>query len=638
MIEHTLEELDYSRWPNVVEEELSESKRCRYKLLKQAIEEACDGVKSSAICKKYQISRSGISYLLNRCTAVHRDGHLWGYRALVKGCRQADYKRQKESTQVDGADGYGLAGAFTRLLKQYPEIEEIIRRTVGKKEAGLNVSSLHLRIIKYLRRTGLTTKNYPLNTKLAGYVALTEHIKRLIEEGDNQLGRARYGPDVNAGLQAMSGKRGVLRPLFPLEIACYDEQEFPFIGTLVIENQGQEIDVPLSRGYFCPLVDQYSAVVLGYSLAISARFRALDLLKAYESFITPWHPRQLSIEGLKYAQGAGLPSGVVPQALGRHIAIISVDNHLSHLANAVVSHLRVRTGTIIRFGKVRHWISRQVVEGIFAELQRRGFIRLPSTTGSGPDDPAVDDPVGKAIKFRIRMEQLVDLIDVLVADHNAHPRLSLMSKTPNEVLATALADSPQFSVVPKFSEVFMNDPQVAVEIVIVTVRGSRESGRPPHVQLDNGTYTNDLLRQDWPMIGKKMKAHIKGDFRKIRVFRDNGTEYGVLGVTGHWARTFHTRETRKEINRLHKEKVINAQCEDPVTIFMEYLAKQASRNSQSKKPKITRQAGQLANALHEMPTPSYRYRTEDPEDAKEEPTMESRNRRAFFRGQNGDSR
>lgn len=178
----------------------------------------------------------------------------------------------------------------------------------------------------------------------------------------------------------------------------------------------------------------------------------------------------------------------------------------------------------------------------------------------------------------------------------------------------------------------MNDPQVAVEIIIVTVRGSRESGRPPHVQLDNGTYTNDLLRQDWPMIGKQMQAHIKGDFRKIRVFRDDGTEYGVLGVTGHWARTFHTRETRKEINRLHQGRIINAHCEDPVTIYMEYLAKQASRNSQSKKPKITRQAGQLANALHEMPTPSYRYRTEDPEDAKEEPTMESRNRRAFFRG------
>lgn len=635
---HTLEELDYSKWATVAEQLLPEETRRRYLLLRKAVEETCDGHKSSAIAERYEVSRSNISYLINRCTARHPDGRLWGYRALVKNCRQVEYVRKKASEQTEGADGNGLAGAFSRLLQQYPVIDKIIAQTVGTKEAGLNITALHGRIVKQLRALGLTFQDYPLNTKYAGYVALTRYIKNLMATGDHELAAAKYGGSVNDGLQANTGKKSILRSLRPLEIACYDEQQFPFIGTLVIENQGKEIDVPLRRGYLCLLVDQDSAAILGYSLAIAKRFRALDLLHAYEMFITPWMRRELTIPGLRYVENSGLPSGVVHQACGRRISIISVDNHLSHLANAVVSHLRMRTGAIIHFGKVRHWISRNAVEGIFAEMQKREFIRLPSTTGSGHDDPAVLDPVKKAIKLRIRMEQIVELIDVLVANHNARPRASLMSKTPNEVLASELDETKRLFVVPKFPEVFMKDPQVAVEIVTATVRGSRQTGRAPYVQLDKAKYTNDLLRQHWSMIGVRLQVHIKGDYRKIRVFRMDGTEYGVLEVTGHWAKTFHTREIRKEIIRLNNDRLIDLRGDDPIGVYADYLAQRATRNANFKRPKITREAGVLANVLHEMPNPTYRYRSNENEEVSEEPTMKSRNRRAFFKPQEGNAK
>lgn len=637
-IQHTPGELDYSRWMGVEVQLLNDDTRRRYLRLKNAVEAACDGVKSSTIRKKFEISRSGLSYLVNRCTSVHPDGFLWGYRALVKGCRQADYVRKKESLAAEGADGYGFAGAFDQLLVEHPQIKKIIRSTLRKTEAGVHMKGLHTRIVKYLRETAhLTPKDYPFNTKSVGYVSLTQYIKELIANGDHELAAGVYGSHANDGLQGNSGKQGILRPLFPLEIACYDEQMFPFIGTLVIEVNGKEVDVPLRRGYLCLLVDEATTDILGYSITIAERFRALDLLNAYETFIKPWRPFELSIPGLAYETGAGLPSGVVPQAHGRRISIISVDNHLSHLANAVVSHLRIRTGAIVRFGKVRHWISRYAVEGIFAELQSRGFSRIPSTTGSGPDDPAVDHPVEKAVKLRVRMEQLVELIDVLVANHNALPRLPLMSKTANEALASELDETRRIAVVPKFSEAFMKDPQVAVEIVNVRVRGSRETGRAPYVQLDGAKYSNDLLRQHWSMIGKPLQAHVKGDYRKIRVFRADGAEYGVLEVSGYWAKSFHTRETRKEIIRLHKEGLIHTNKNDPVGVYTDYLAKRAIRNSHLKRQKITREAGQLANVLSEMPTPVFRHRIEEQEMGSEEPVMESRKRRAFFNPPNEEA-
>lgn len=635
---HMPEELDYSRWIGVADHLLSQKDRKRYLMLKKAVEQVCDGYKAASVARQYGVTRSSLSYLLNRCTVRHPDGHYWGYRALVANCRQEVYERTKPTEQCDGADGYGLAGAFNRLLSQYPAINKIIFQTIRHKEPKLNIAALHSRIVKLLRSIGLTANDYPLNTKSAGYVALTKYVKFLIDSGNQELAAAKYGQSIHDGLQANTAKHSIVRPLRPLEIACYDEQKFPFIGTLVVEVDGKEIDVPLSRGYLCLLVDQDSAAILGYSLAISIRFRALNLLEAFESFAIPWSPRQLTIPGLRYDDGAGLPSGAVPGVHGQRIAVISVDNHLSHLANSVVSHLRIRTGAIIRFGKVRHWISRYVVEGLFSQMQNRGFSRLPSTTGSGPDAPGVNDPVGKAIKHRVRMEQMVELIDVLIANHNARPRTSLMSKTPNEVIATGIGDGNRLSVVPTFSEAFMKDPQIAVEIVSVTVRGSRQAGRAPYVQLDGAKYTNDLLRQHWTMLGAKLVAHIKGDFRKIRVFRADGSEYGVLEVAGHWARSFHTREMRKEINRLHKDRLINLSGNDPVAVYTDYLAKRATRNSDSKHPKITREAGQLANALHEMPKPVYRHRVDDTEEVLPEPTIVSRNRRAFFGVQNGDEK
>lgn len=631
------EVLEYSDWPTVDAELLPKEKKLRFKRLKVAVEAACNGMKAAEISIKYGVKRGQICYLIKRCTMVHFDGRLWGYRALITGCRQVSYQRTSPAHQEDGADGAGLAGSFAQLLRQHPKVLELIdkttrsRRLGSVKEAGINLRSLHGRIIDLLRKEGVPSSDYPFNTRTNGYIALTRYIKARENAGDHSVAQDRYGLSALDGLQSGTGKRGVLRPLRPLEMVAYDEQKLPFIGTLVIEVDGKELDVPIHRGYLCLMADMNDGAILGYSVAISERFQSLDLLTAFESFLTPWRPRELTIPKMKYREGAGLPSGVVPQVYGRRIAMLHVDNHLTHLADSVVGHLRCRTGAIISFGKVRHWIRRAAVEGIFAELQKRGFIRLPSTTGSGPSDPAVDDPVGKAVKFKIRLEHLIELLDVLIANHNARSRNSLMSKTPNEDLASEFDERRRIAVVPRYSEKFLNDPQVAVDIVVCTVRGSRNNGRSPNIQLDGAHYTNDFLRQSWSMIGQRLTVHIKGDYRKVRAFRADGSEFGILEVTGHWARSFHTREMRKQINLLDRMKILDKHTDDPVTVYMEYLAHEATRNARKKRHKITRESGRLAEAMHAAPESAYRYKAQDEETGESvEPQLKTRGRRNFF--------
>ncbi|MDO9196930.1 hypothetical protein [Rhodoferax sp.] len=226
------------------------------------------------------------------------------------------------------------------------------------------------------------------------------------------------------------------------------------------------------------------------------------------------------------------------------------------------------------------------------------------------------------------------MLDQLVARHNSRRRRALMMVTPNEAIAADWAENVRLQIVPQYPKAFVENPCIAIEQEWPTVRGSRKNNRYPYVQLDEVEYTNDLLKQSWSLIGKKLSVHIRGDFRTVRAFRPEGTEFGVLYVNGIWAISPHTRETRKEINKLYREGVFRDRSVDPVALYQQYLAGIALQKSQGKRhPKITREAGKLARSLsvqgspNEPPDYSYTYQAPRPPTPA---TVKPRGRRAYF--------
>lgn len=597
--------LNYREWPAVDEHSLPDKLRERFSRLKSAVEACIDGVKSSEIQKRFGVSNQYLHYLLSRCAAIHFDGRPWGYRSLRKYQHQIGYTRKKAPKACEGTDGKGLSGSWSQLVVRNETVRTLIFKAIepaihsNTKEAGLNIAALHGRIIRALADAGWT--EYPMATKNMGYVALTKFIKKLIAAGHAGAAESAFGGACFDALQAMTNKHGLMRPRRAFDVVCYDEQTLPFIGTIEIEIDGVPIEVPLHRCYLCLMVDEKSFASLGYQVTIDDRIRARDLLCSYEMALTPWQPKVLSVSTLSYLPGAGLPSGVVPEAQGRRIRILKLDNHLTHYAQSVTGHLRSRAGVILTFGRVRHWISRHVVEGLFAELQKRGFRRLPSTTGTGPTDPAVANPVGKAIERKMRWDDLLELIDVLLANHNAIRRRGLKMKTPNETIGLDFAPNSSGSVVPLMSSERRSDPQIAVEVIKRIVRGSRKRGRRPYVQIDGARYTSDLLSESWAMVGKPLHLHVRGDFRKVRAFLITGEEFGPLEVEGHWGMEFHTRQVRQEINRLHREDVLKRRCQgDDVANYMDHLARQATHGKRGKQPpKLSSSANRLAAALRD---------------------------------------
>lgn len=626
--------LDYSRWPDVQAPMLAAPLRQRYLRLKKAIEAACDGRSASYIYQKWRVSRSSIDYFLGRCTQLHPDGRVCGYRALVKWFRNKEYVRTAEVKPSD--EGHGMAGAFGKLLREHPEVKKWLDKEIGRaegetyREAGLRITALHGEFLKRLRKEGLKPPEYPFQPKCASYDALCAYVRKRIAEGDDAAARRRFGSHADDGLHSGTGKQGVFRALISYEKAAYDEYELPNIATIVLEIDDKEVDIPLSRGYFCPIVDFDSTAVLGHSIAVALRFRAFDLLRAFENSVKP--PPVIEHEmfnELEKLPGEGWPAAVVPEVRTRRIANLAVDNHLAHAANAVVGHLRSRTGTTISFGAVRRWISRWVVEGLFSELQVE-LSRLASTTGSGPPDPAVTNPVGNAVKFRIRLEHLIAIVNKLVARHNARARKSLMMRTPHESLASDWAEGKRLNIVPGYDEEFLANPCIAVEIETRTVRGKRSKGKTPYVQFEGEHYSNDILDQSWNLIGTSLTIHVREDLRTVIAYLPDGREFGVLEVRSRqWRESPHTREMRKEINRLYREGKLKDREGDVIAHYQRFLANEARLKFNAKNPKISREASELARTLSRDGDHGYRVSLNDVP-AQPPQTTQPRGRRDFF--------
>lgn len=417
-----------------------------------------------------------------------------------------------------------------------------------------------------------------------------------------------------------------------MERVAYDEYSLPNITTFMVVNDLGSKEIPMNRTYFCPIVDFDSSAILGFSLSIGRGFNASDILTAFEFFISPTEDEFSSLfRDLDPLPDEGFPTKVFPFAKGRRIFNLCLDNHLSHLAHSVVFDLRHRTGISVTFGPIRSWINRYVVESLFSELQEK-LKTLPSSTGSRPSDALVVNPTGMAIKYQVHIDDICALITKLCRRHNAQRRRSLMSLTPNEKISIDWNESSRFCILPKYSPEFMNSPEVAVERVWVTVRGSQSKGRVPYVQIDEVQYTNDILRQNWSLVGKKLRIHIARDYRTVKAFKEDGVYFGVLSVSGVWSLTPHTRATRKEINRLYREGIFHDRTSDPVLHYQKYLAEKITGKLTKKGvPKISSDANKLIRTMNvngqSSITAEFKKLTES---SKKDVLVQPRGRRGFF--------
>lgn len=447
-----------------------------------------------------------------------------------------------------------------------------------------------------------TQGEYPFNTQFHGRRAIEKYAREVQLKNFSTAARVFGGTEAAKMAKIGTGQHSQFIASLPYDLCLIDAHRFDFIGSIAIPTPKGDQWIPIQRMQFIPVLDAHTSALFGYRVSIAKECRANDAMLAFHNALGVWKPRKLRLPGMTYHEDAGFPSSLISELEGCCWASVMLDNATIHYSVAVRERMRRRTGAAINWGPINLWIRRALVEGLFSALERTGFQRLPTTTGSGPHDSRRDDPEGNAIKHKMHWEEMLDLIDIICATYNITPRADLGYRSPIELLRDYVSH-PLSSFLPrKLPSLPPCIPDFDVVVQIATIRGNVSEGRRPYVQLDGVHYTSGLLAQGGDLIGTSLTLHVdENDMRTVKAFLPGGAELGVLNALGSWGHIKHNRPIRKEINNLFSRKLLAlGPGEEPIQAYLRLKANQAmqdTKGSKSRKAKVSRAATDLARAV-----------------------------------------
>jgi hypothetical protein len=255
---------------------------------------------------------------------------------------------------------------------------------------------------------------------------------------------------------------------------------------------------------------------------------------------------------------------------------------------------------MVCWGGVGHWWRNAITERLFGALERRGFKRLRSSMGSAPQDHQRGDPVQEAVDHGIEWHELLQLLDVLLANYNAKPSKQLGGRSPLDVLRSML--SPQHANwVPRIRPPYTStSPRAGIEIDVGRINGYVKTRVPPYVEVDEVRYSAPCLSEHYEWIGQSVYLHIPRDMRTIEAFHESGERIGDLNCLDKgWALSPHSRQVRRAINALiHASELYVPSGGDPIAAYHDYLSKKAySTALRQPTPKVSQDASKAADLM-----------------------------------------
>lgn len=419
------------------------------------------------------------------------------------------------------------------------------------------------------RELGLEIKNaYPFNTHKLAYNALAEYVNKIQLENPRLAIAANQSEGASKTFVTSDGSDRPVTEAFQ-RVEC-DAHHIDAMFCILIPSQfGELIPKILKRLWVIIIEEVKSRAILGYYLSLRRECNSSDVLEAIKSALTEWQPRQLMIPTLKYNDGAGFPSGYSSKYCGVLWKEFSTDQALANISDRVKSKLSlISSGYTEPLVVNRHNPNdRPFIERFFKTLETNGFHRLPSTTGSGIDDPSKNNPEILACKYFIQLEHLEDLMDVLIANYNAIPHSSIGYRNPLQYLDFLTAKQ----------DLTYADPIELEKLLTlrekVIVKGGLKTGRRPFVKYGYATYSSDALKRAYQLCGKKIVIEVNPkDARVARAYQEDGAELGILKAAPPWNLTPHTLEARRTISNLRVRKLIYySKNDDPIIEYLRYI-------------------------------------------------------------------
>lgn len=587
------ENLDLANWPQVDIESLTSEKQEVYLKRKIAIESyILNTAKNKEIYEITGIHAIDIRRLVKRCLLIDQNGIIFGFRGLIPHKKIKEYSRKASSKTEKANSTIKLTGAFKQLLDTYPSLKEKIidyylkRKKTEVTDNVIRVKHLHKHFIDACRALGLTLNDYPFNTKNLGKRSLERYVKELNNIYFSEASK-RYGEEARRHATSTGrGEQNNSMIVRPYERVQFDGHLIDAMFAIIFHTpEGDEVIDVVDRIWLLTIIDVATRVILGYYVSLNKEYNSLDVLRCIRNAIVPWEPKEFTIPGLKYSDGAGFASSVIPETQWALWDELYYDNGKANLAITVKERLKNIVGCHVNAGPVKMPERRGLLERYFGIFEENGFHRIPSTTGSNPKDTRRNNPEKQAIAYRISFSHIEELTEVLIANYNSTPHEGVNYLTPLEAMQQRIGRG---MVVRQMPEEKRNEVDFLTLRVQRDVKGDVKKGNRPYIQYENVKYRSEVLSHSPGLIGQKLSLYVNTeDLRFVKAFLTDGSEFGVLTAVGKWGVTPHSLELRKQVNKLSHRKLIHfTSMDDPIEVYQRYL----SSAGKSKKRERTRLA------------------------------------------------
>lgn len=577
------EDLDLRNWPIVLIDNLDAQDRITYLKRKKAVEMYLNDQPIKLIRDETGIDFESLRRLVLRCID-NRDtfGNILGYRGLIPNKTLKTYTRKSKEIS-------NHAGMFSLLLETHPQLAETIKKFHFQSSKGMvsdpkmKPKYIHKRFLEKCREIGITENQYPFNTETLAKRSLERYLHKLNQDNFTRAA-GRYGDDssmlaTNTGI----GSEHNLSILRPLERVQFDGHRIDGIFTITFQTpEGDVITRVLERLWLLVILDVPSRSVIGYHLSANLEYTAADVVHCIRNAVVPKVKRKLTIPGLSYNPRGGFPSESISEMQWALWDEMLYDNGKANLSKFVSDRLEKIIKCSTNAGPVAVPVRRGYIERFFGVLEECGYHRMINTTGINPQDPRRNNAEAKAIQYSISFEHLEEITDVLISDYNGTVNEGINNMTPLEVLRQRIHRGLLPRVMPEEER-----GEVVFLSMLITrkVNGSIKEGRRPFINFEGVDYRSDVLSRSPDLIGTKLNILVNiDDIRVLRAFLPDGSEFGTLTGSGKWGVVPHSMQTRKEINRLRKRKLLHFTTEDnPIDCYHRFLetqsiSKKSSRN------------------------------------------------------------
>jgi putative transposase len=597
--------LDVSAWPTVAHTELDDATRLMFERRVQAVMAYVHGESIKQIEHATGVNRRQLYRWLERAMVMHPDGRPFGFRALVRYARTADYVRVR--AVKERVERGGAAGALSQLLERYPALAGWLLLQIKQRKVRLDqihtdgqlrtrlrgLQAVHEDFLRQCRAVGLSVADYPFNTSGHAIRSLGERLKAELLRSFGTAARSA-GASHLKGLPRRNDEAGTPAAARPYQVVEFDGHRLDIRLKVVVHDPlGFEREFEMERVWLLVIIDVCTRAVLGYQIVLAREYSRYDVIKTIENALEPHRPRTFTLAGLAYGPGDGFPSQRLPELAYATWEWMRLDNAKANLASATLNALCEFVGCLADAGPKYSPDDRPYIERFFGTIASRLSSRLPGYTGSHPRDlrRALADPKGN-LRLYVSLDELDELVEYAIASYNGTPHSGLNNVTPLEAMEYFVRGKQ--SMVTWLAAYHRRTLCLMQSARRCRVRAYLEQGVRPHINLYKARYTNSALATSTHLIGQDLLIYMNAnDLRSVRAFQSDGTELGELHVQGLWRMIPHNLKLRQEILKdAGQRRRRGVPADNPIVAYVNRKLAEAKKNRKS--------ASQLAHAMRVM--------------------------------------